>query len=165
MEIITDVEKIRAAASASGVKPEKLDKAISLNSLPDKGSFVGWSVETPEIDGEERPYLAIHCNDGSKMSLNTIQAIIHTGKSEDVKLKQVTKPNSVIFGKYVISGKAINPHLSGDQAEVIAKLIGKNFTTTTHQAIVIPYAKMSDSEEETRKNLDTKDYYKIALKG
>ena len=78
MEIITDVEKIRAAASASGVKPEKLDKAISLNSLPDKGSFVGWSVETPEIDGEKRPYLAIHCNDGSKMSLNTIQAIILT---------------------------------------------------------------------------------------
>ena len=46
----------------------------------------------------------------------------------------------------------------------LTKLIGKNFTTTTHQAIVIPYTKMSDSEEETRKNLDTKDYYKITLK-
>ena len=164
METITQVDKIRETAANSGVKAEKLDKAISLNSLPDKGSFVGWSVETPEIDGQKRPYLAIHCNDGSKMSLNTIQAIIHIGKSEDVKLKQVTKAGSEILGKYVISGKAINPHLSGDQAEVIAKLIGKNFTTTTHQAIIIPYDKMSDSEEETRKNLDTKDYYKIILK-
>jgi hypothetical protein len=164
MEIITDVEKIKSAASAAGVKPEKLDKAISLNSLPDKGSFVGWSIQTPEIDGEERPYLAIHCNDGSMMSLNTIQAIVHTGSLNDVKLKQVTKPESAIFGKYVISGKALNPHLSGNQAEVIAKLIGKNFTTTTIQAIVIPYTKMADTEEETKKHLTTKDYYKITLK-
>ena len=164
MEIITDVEKINAAASAAGVKPEKLDKAISLNSLPDRGTFVGWSVQTPEIDGEKRPYLAIHCNDGSMMSLNTIQAIIHTGKIEDVKLKKVTKPESAIVGKFVISGKALNPHLSGNQAEVIAKLIGKSFTTTTVPAIVIPYAKMSDDEAETRKNLDIKDYYKITLK-
>ena len=64
----------------------------------------------------------------------------------------------------MISGKAINPHLSGDQAEVIAKLIGKNFTTTTQQAIIIPYAKMSDNEADTRKNFDVKDYYKITLK-
>ena len=164
METIRESEKIRDAAKAAGVKVEKLNEAISLNSLPEKGTFIGWSVEKPVIDGEERPYLAIHANDGSKMSLNTIQAIIHTGTIDDVKLKQVTKPNSVIFGKYVISGKAINPHLSGDQAEVIANILGKNFTTSITKAIVIPYAKMSDSEAETRKNLDTKDYYKITLK-
>lgn len=164
METIKESEKIREAAANAGVKPEKLDNAISLNSLPDSGTFVGWSVETPEIDGKKRPYLAIHCNDGSKMSLNTIQAIVHTGSVDEVKLKQVTKPESEIFGKYVISGKAINPHLSGDQAEVIAKILGKGFKTTIVPAVVIPYAKMTDSEEETRKNLTTKDYYKITLK-
>ena len=163
METIRESEKIRDAAANAGVKPEKLDKAISLNSLPEKGTFVGWSVEKPEIDGQERPYLAIHCNDGSKMSLNTIQAIVHTGTIDDVKLKQVTKAGSEIFGKYVISGKAINPHLSGDQAEVIAKILGKNFKTTIVQAVVIPYDKMSDNEADTKKNLTTKDYYKVAL--
>lgn len=163
METIRESEKIRDAAANAGVKAEKLAKAISLNSLPDKGNFIGWSVETPEIDGKERPYLAIHCNDGSKMSLNTIQAIVHTGAVADVKLKQVTKAESEIFGKYVISGKAINPHLSGDQAEVIAKILGKSFKTTVIPAVVIPYDKMTDSEEETRKNLTTKDYYKITI--
>lgn len=163
METIRESEKIREAAANAGVKAEKLDKAISLNSLPDKGSFIGWSVEKPEIDGKERPYLAIHCSDGSKMSLNTIQAIVHTGSVDEVKLKQVTKPESEIFGKYVISGKAINPHLSGDQAEVISKILGKNFKSTTIQAVVIPYEKMTDSEAETRKNLTTKDYYKVTI--
>ena len=163
METIKKAEKIREAAAAAGVKAEKLDKAVSLNSLPEKGSFVGWSVEKPEIDGKERPYLAIHCNDGSKMSLNTIQAIVHTGTIDDVKLKQVTKAGSEILGKYVISGKALNPHLSGDQAEVIAKILGKDFTSTTVQAIVIPYLKMSDSETETKENLVTKDYYKVTI--
>ena len=163
METIRESEKIRDAAKAAGVKVEKLNEAISLNSLPDKGTFVGWSVETPTIEGIERPYLAIHCNDGSKMSLNTIQAIVHTGSVDDVKLKQVTKPGSEIFGKYVISGKAINPHLSGDQAEVISKILGKNFKSTTIQAVVIPYTKMTDSEAETRKNLTTKDYYKVTI--
>lgn len=163
METIRESEKIRDAAANAGVKPEKLDKAISLNSLPDKGTFVGWSIEKPEIDGKERPYLAIHCNDGSKMSLNTIQAIVHTGSVETVKLKKVTRPDSEIFGKYVISGKAINPHLSGDQAEVIAKILGKGFKTTITPAVVIPYDKMTDSEEETRKNFAPKDYYKVTI--
>lgn len=163
METIRESEKIRDAAVSAGVKAEKLDKAVSLNSLPDKGTFVGWSVEKPEIDGKERPYLAIHCNDGSKMSLNTIQAIVHTGSVDDVKLKQVTKAGSEILGKYVISGKALNPHLSGDQAEVISKILGKNFKSTTIQAIVIPYLKMTDNEADTRKNLTTKDYYKVTI--
>ena len=163
METIKESEKIREAAANAGVKPEKLDKAISLNSLPDKGTFVGWSVEKPEIDGKERPYLAIHCNDGSKMSLNTIQAIVHTGASTDVKLKKVERADSEIFGKYVISGKAINPHLSGDQAEVIAKILGKGFKATIVPAVVIPYDKMADNEEETRRNLTTKDYYKVTI--
>ena len=163
METIRESEKIREAAANAGVKAEKLAKAISLNSLPDKGNFIGWSVETPEIEGKERPYLAIHCNDGSKMSLNTIQAIVHTGAISDVKLKQVTRADSEIFGKYVISGKAINPHLSGDQAEVISKILGKNFKTTVVPAVVIPYDKMTDSEEETRKNFASKDYYKITI--
>ena len=163
METIKKAEKIREAAAAAGVKAEKLDKAVSLNSLPEKGTFVGWSVEQPEIDGQKRPYLAIHANDGSKMSMNTIQAIVHTGTTDDVKLKQVTKAGSEILGKYVISGKALNPHLSGDQAEVIAKLIGKDFTSTAVQAIVIPYLKMTDNEADTIKVLATKDYYKVTI--
>ena len=37
---------------------------------------------------------SFHANDGSKMSMNTIQAIVHTGTTDDVKLKQVTKAGS-----------------------------------------------------------------------
>ena len=164
MEKINDVKKIQEIASAAGVKANKLSDAIATNSLPAKGKFVGWSIETPTINGQKQAYIAIHCESGEKCSMNTLQAIVHIGTDKkEVVLKKVAKAGD-FKDKYVVSGKSLNPHLSGNQAEVVARLLDKEFETEIATAMVVPFGKQSVSEADTRKALETKDYYKVIVK-
>ena len=163
MEKISEAKKIQEIAHDAGVKPNKLAEAVATNSLPTSGKIVGWSVQTPVINGKKQPYLAIHCESGEMCSMNTLQAIVHIGTEVDkVTLKKVTKEGD-FKGKFVVSGKSINPNLSGNQAEVIARILDKEFTSEIVSALVVPFGKNTESEATTRKTIEKKDYYKVTI--
>ena len=163
MEKSEFVKKIEKEASEAGVNSNRLMDAMVVNSLPKTGKFVGYSLEQPLIDGKKRPYLAIVCESGEKCSLNTIQAVVHIGSKEDVILKKVEKDGE-FKGKFVISGQPLNPHLSGNQAEIIERLIDKSFEVEPKQAYIIPFNKVCKDEAKTREALVTKTYYKVTIK-
>ena len=163
MEKSEFVKKIEREATEAGVNSNRLMDAIVVNSLPKSGKFVGYSLEQPLIEGKKRPYLALVCESGEKCSLNTLQAVVHIGSKEDVILKKVEKEGE-FKGKFVISGQSLNPHLSGNQAEVIERLMNKSFEVETKQAYVIPFNKVCKDEAKTREALVTKTYYKVIVK-
>ena len=163
MEKSEFVKKIEREATEAGVNSNRLMDAIVVNSLPKSGKFVGYSLEQPLIEGKKRPYLALVCESGEKCSLNTLQAVVHIGSKEDVILKKVEKEGE-FKGKFVISGQSLNPHLSGNQAEVIERLMNKSFEVETKQAYVIPFNKVCKDEAKTREALVTKTYYKVTIK-
>ena len=163
MEKSEFVKKIEKEASDAGVNSNRLMDAMVVNSLPKSGKFIGYTLEQPLIDGKKRPYLALVCESGEKCSLNTIQAVVHTGSKEDVVLKKVEKEGE-FKGKFVISGQSLNPHLSGNQAEIIERLMNKSFEVELKQAYVIPFNKVCKDEAKTREALVTKTYYKVTIK-
>jgi len=164
METIKIAKDIAAYAKSFGISENKLEKAIVISSLPKKGKFVGFEGVIASINGKEVKYLAMVADDGSKISVNTLQVLAHLGGKDEIKLRKVEKEGSIMNGKYTISSvKAVNPNLSGDQSKVIEKLMNKEFETEIKQGYVIPFGKNTTDTDTTLAIADTKDFYKINL--
>lgn len=163
METIKTAKEIAEFAKAFGIGDNKLEKAIVISSLPAKGKFVGFEGVTATIDGKEVKYLAMVANDGSKISLNTLQVLAHLGAKSEIKLRKVEKEGTM-KGKYAITTvKAVNPNLSGDQSKIIEKLMDKDFETEIVKGYLVPFGKNTSKEETTLAVVDTKDFYKVTI--
>ena len=152
------VSELRTAAKAAGVKDSRLDKAVESYNLPEDGKF----TEVQLIEGEF-PHIRIVTSSGNKISLSGLQAMAHFGSIDNVTLEKIKKEGSPLKGKVYIKGSLLNPHLSGDQAEVAFRLIGKSFKATPISGVVLPFKETGYSESEAKKSLTTKTFYKVDL--
>jgi len=168
MERVKTYEGILAELQAAGIKENKLTKAFSVSSLPSSGTFVDYKTEVMKAaDGTENPYAVIICDDGSKISMGAIQALAYFGTlDDDTEFKENVNPDSPAFGNFALSGKkvkAVNPHLTGDQARVIARILDKKFTTTIKEAYTIPFGSPQKTKTQAKTSAKLKDFYHITL--
>lgn len=160
MERISLAEKIYYKATEAGVRNSRVWYDQVFDNFPAKGTFVGWSIERFNTN----PYLAIHVNNGAIISISFLQSLAYFGKKENIELKKVTKVESQWFDCYMLSNlKAVNPNLSGDQAEVIAKLLNRNFTSEKISGWIIPYGEFNRDEKATYDKIIQKEFIKINL--
>ena len=160
MEIITIREVINNEARKAGVQNSRIWSDDIFDNFPEKGEFVGWSVE--RFKGN--PYLALHVDNGGIISVSFLQALAHLESKNTIIFKKVEKIGSPLFGKYTISNsKSINPNLSGDQSRIIARILNKKFTSEKVIGWIIPYGEHSDNLEISNEKVVQKDFFKITM--
>ena len=154
------VNELRIAAKAAGIKDSRLDKAVESYNLPEEGEF----TEVQLVEGKSA-HIRLVTNSGNKISLSGLQARAHFGSIDSVTLEKIKKEGSPLKGKVYVKGSLLNPHLSGDQAEVAFRLIGKSFKATPITGVVLPYKESGEgySESEAKKALTTKTFYKVEI--
>ena len=167
-------QAVLAEAKAAGIKDTKLDMAFKGSDfkLPEMGKFVNHSIE--EYDGNK--FLVLNSVDSTgkpngKVALGNICATAHNGKREDAQFTQQTSDDTKdSYNGWFLSGKAVNPELSQDQAETVAMLTGKSFMAKRVEQFTLPVKRDKATkkyifhtlEDSARKELRTKRFYQIS---
>ncbi len=166
---------VLAEAKAAGIKDTKLDMAFkgSGYKLPEVGTFLKHSIE--EYDKKKFLVLISVDNAGvenGKVALGNICATAHEGKREDAEFScQTSDETKDSYNCWFLSGKAVNPELSQDQAESVAMLVGKKFMAKRSDRFVLPVKQNKEktaylfnkSEDDARKALRTKGFYRLTI--
>ena len=150
----------------------KMESTINATYLPKSGKFVSLkfaevvnTISTKEEDSKNLNHWRVVTDKGDSISLSSLQALTHKGSADSVVLKQVTRENSALKGKFVVSSQAVNPQLVGKQVDIAARLIGKEFEAEEIEGYILPFkAEGYSTEDEARKALTTKTFYKVTLK-
>ena len=170
--LIAEIEKL---ALKAGIKQSKLDRNIQLSFLPEEGEFSDYKIMSEKTTFA---HIRMITTSGHGTSVSSIQALGYKGTIEEAKshLREKAKNETTGFpGGWVLGGTtAVNPHLSGKMAVVVADLIGRKFTTKVEQRIVLPIKTKTDADgeitilgyttqEEAAKALTVKDFFHITL--
>lgn len=168
MERSERAKRIESEALAGGITQQRLDSDIRATYLPEQGKFTGYEISNPNT---RTAHLRMTCEDGSSISVGTLKALAYDGSMESAKFRKVENPTSPVNGGFVLVGtSAINPHLGGKMADLVDRLIGKEFKAkpvervtlgvkTDNAGIVLPYK----SETEAKKALVIKKFYEVEI--
>lgn len=162
MERFTGASEFREFAIKNGISKIKLDKAYMGSFLPEKGKFVDFEIAQKDTDME---HVRILTDDGSSISINSLQALGFEGKKEDVKLRQVENKSSPRFGKWVISGiTRINPQFGCKMEDLVENLLGSSFEAKPVYRFTLRFKEGGyDTEEEARENIVETKFYEVKL--
>jgi hypothetical protein len=157
-------EALREAAKEI-ISDKKFEGATKASFLPEKGTFESVEIVVNKTEKENYSYIRVNTADGNAISLSTLGALAHKGSKEDARLMKIDRKDSVMNGKFILRGQPINPALTGNQADVAALIIGKNFEATPVDVLVLPYKEEGYSTEKSAKEaLITKTMYQVTLK-
>jgi hypothetical protein len=161
------VQEISDMASAEGVNSNRLDGAVSASFLPASGSFTGFGFDGYKegdvlgdgtVATQTTKHLRMITESGDSISLSRLQISGFEGAPD--------MENDVLEsakGKfYLRSNCTPNPQLSGNQAAIVKKLIGKKFTAAPIKLIRTKYVEGGFSSKDEVKTV-TADCYKVTL--
>lgn len=162
----TNVEEIMKFAKDNGISDSKLEKAANATFLPKEGRFVSWAIEgekEAEINGKkvDTRHLRVYTASGDSISVSSLQGGGFDG--EVVKQLGIDVKESQKSGFYLIRNKTVNPELQGNQATIVAKLIGKSFTAEPIDLKVSTFVEGGCKSIEDME-VKTKTFYKVTLK-
>ena len=166
---------VLAEAKAAGIKDTKLDMAFkgSGYKLPEAGTFLKHAIE--EYDNKKFLVLISVDEQGvenGKVALGNICATAHEGERKDAEFScQTSDETKASYNCWFLSGKAVNPELSQDQAETVAMLVGKKFMAKRSDRFTLPVKQNKEKtgyifhKEETkaREALRTKGFYRLRI--
>lgn len=153
--------QIIEVSTKAGVKNSRIYNPIVFDNFPLKGTFVSYSIE--RFHGN--PYLALHIDNGSLVSVSFILSQAFLGPKEKIELAKINNPNSTLYGCYYIKNtESINPHLSANQAEAVCTLLGKKYEAKLVSGYVIPFEKYTSIEKNAYKAIVLKSFYQISIR-
>jgi hypothetical protein len=163
MEKTKDTATINQKATEAGINQKRLDADIRATYLPEKGTFVGWDISSP---GTPTAHLRMVCEDGNSISVGTLKALAYKGAIAEAKFRKVERADSPMVGKFVLVGtEAVNPNLGGKMADVVAKLVGKDFEASPVELVTLGFNPDGyKSEADAKKALINRTFYTVKIK-
>ena len=165
----TDVAKILEIAKANGITDSKLEKARAASFLPAKGRFVDWAIDgeketlMPNGSKVDTRHIRVICATGESISLSSLQASGFKGEPSLTDDSKDVAWSEKMQGYYLRSNCTPNKDLLGNQAAIVAKLIGKDFEATEEKVVTSVYKK--DGYKDVKDIvLQPKTLYKVTLK-
>jgi len=165
-EKTTDIAKILEIAKANGIKETRLDKAATSSFLPEKGKFVSWAIEgeaEAEINGKkvDTRHIRLITDGGHSISVSSLQGAGFDGvpvleEGKDIRYSEKA-------GYYLRRNCTVNEDLQGNQAAVVAKLVGKTFQTEKKELQVSTFVEGGCQSIEDVE-VKPKTFYKITVK-
>ena len=152
--IVFDKEAYIAEAIADGINLAK--NFVSVNSLPASGVFQSYENRSK---GTKFAHTAVLTSGGGSCSIGALAAIICDENNADL-ITEYTNENGTFF-QYPTS--AHNPALTGHPADILAKIIGKSFTTTEIKGYVGKFVEGGALTANAVKIIP-KTMYKITIK-
>lgn len=127
------VDELSTLLKNEGISERRLTGALSASFLPPIGQFQSFGIDgEPEKEGENGKKInsTKHVRIGTKdmldsISLSRLQINLHMGNPTNDDLKQTTEGNYYLPGNTVV-----NPHLQGNQALILKKMLNKHFVAS-----------------------------------
>lgn len=176
MEVIVTMtaQDVLDSYKDNGLSEKRRNRAQATNSqMPKSGTFskLAYPKFKNEKTGEEVPYPVLVVVDKSgkeigNIAIGTILQQISTGKA-----RQVRRATSEYVNKWFHAGRPLSEIAGLTEAEQVANLIGKSFTTKEMRDQVIGKLEFDNenkvimyaTEAEAVSAIDTKDCYKITV--
>ena len=166
------VKELSEKLQQAGITKARLDGAQSSTYLPESGRFIDFEVINPvnkaELSEENKQklengeaiednftHVVVKTETGEQISLSRLQ--ISGVKKEDFN-RETANFSKSRNGKYFLKGDAINPHLSGNQAALIKKLMNRNFIAKECEVVVTEFSKMGYNKSDDVKTKIQKSY-------
>lgn len=123
------VDELSTLLKNEGISENRLSGALGASFLPKVGKFETFGIDGNDADSEKGTNSTKHVRIGTKdmldsISLSRVQINLHVGQPTADSLLVSQKGNY-----YLPGNKVVNPHLQGNQALILKKMIGKYFAT------------------------------------
>lgn len=157
------LEELTETLEKEGIAKGRLSEAMESSFLPASGTF---SAE-PELSGKDKyKHIRINTTTGEGISLSRLQIRGFNSENEvdienDILETGENAKNPNTF--YLRSNITVNPHLQGNQAALIQKLVGKKFTAKPVKVRTTLY---NEDGYQSREEVVTKivDAYEIVVR-
>jgi hypothetical protein len=121
------VKELTEQLIEKGIKNTKLDKALGTIHLPSEGKFVDYEVRGEVVGDDDYRHIALITEKGESISLSRLQITAFKGDETEENVFEVGE-NAKNPGTFYLKGEETpNPHLTGNQATALKKLMFSNF--------------------------------------